>query len=131
MRRPSSVDVNHSDSGFGNCRRRPVFGSRRVWLRFQTHVPMYLLFRRSRWIVDADQPFEPRRPTIPSAFNIRTILDSDHPPAKRSKIRRITDASLGSTTIRYPSGRWRPFLSIRTAPTGMDRYPNVDSPTVK
>ena len=95
----SSV-MNHSDSGFGNCRRRPVFGSRRVSVRFQIQRATYFSFRSSRWPVAGDQPFcVLRRPGTPSAFNRLTIPLSELPPTNSSKIRRITAASRGSIVI--------------------------------
>ena len=57
MRSASSWVTTHSLSGFGKLRRRPVFGSRRVSVRFQTQWPMYFSFASMRVIVDGDQPF--------------------------------------------------------------------------
>ncbi len=124
MRSDSSSCVIQSDSGFGNCRRRPVRGSRRASCLFHTQRPMYFSLSKSRLMVAGDQPLLVRiLPGTASMFSIRTIRMTDSPRAYAWKTRRMTAASPGRISNLYPSGLGRPFLSSRAAPTGTDVYP--------
>jgi hypothetical protein len=81
-------------------RRRPVFGSRRLSVRFQTQRPAYFSLSRMRLMVAGDQPLADRMlPGTFSPLNVLTISVRDVPSAYNVKIRRMTAASLGSISI--------------------------------
>ena len=90
----------HSDSDFGNFRRRPVFGSRRVSVVFHTHRPMYFWFFKIRDTVAGDHPLAVRnRPGTPSSFRCLTIPDCAAPSANSLNIRSTMVPSRGSTSM--------------------------------
>ncbi|HEY1509637.1 MAG TPA: hypothetical protein VGF93_11575 [Solirubrobacteraceae bacterium] len=92
--------MTHSDSGFSKRRRRPVFGSRRLSVRFQIQRPAYFSLSRLRLIVAGGHPFALRiLPGTFSSLNVLTICVRDMPSAYDVKIRRMTAASLGSISI--------------------------------
>ena len=99
IRSSSSWLMTHSDSGLSKRRRRPVFGSRRLLVRFQIHRPAYFSLSRMRLMVAGDQPLTLRMlPGTFSSLSVLTICGSGMPSAFDVKIRRITAASLGSTS---------------------------------
>jgi hypothetical protein len=72
----------HSDSGFSKRRRRPVFGSLRLSVRFQIQRPTYLSLSRIGLIVAGDQPFADRMaPGTFSSLSVLTIFVSGIPSA--------------------------------------------------
>jgi hypothetical protein len=92
--------MTHSDSGLPNRRRRPVFGSRRLSVRFRIHRPAYLSSSRMRLMVAGDHPLALRMlPGTFSLLNVLTIYVSDLPSAYDVKIRKMTAASLASISI--------------------------------
>ena len=102
MRSDSSSCTTHSDSGFVNRRLRPVRGSRRLSVLFQTQRPDVLLVVAGAGSPSpATSPSRERiRPGTSSSFSMRTIRVSESPSAYALKIRRTTAASRGSISIR-------------------------------
>ncbi|MDH3208637.1 MAG: hypothetical protein OEO79_18710 [Gemmatimonadota bacterium] len=91
----------HSDFGFGNLRRLPVRGSRRVAVLFQTQRPTYFSLSSIRLTVAGDQPFaERKRPGTPSSLSVRTIRAAASPSAYAVNTRSTTPASRGSISMR-------------------------------
>jgi hypothetical protein len=71
MRSDSSCCTTQSDSGFVNRRLRPVCGSRRLSVLFQTQRPYFSLSSR-RLTVAGDQPFAERGIGEKSCVSVRS-----------------------------------------------------------
>ncbi len=82
MRSDSSSCTTQSDSGFVNRRLRPVRGSRRLSVLFQTQRPTYFSLSSSRLNVAGDHPFAKRiRPGTCSPLSMQMMRVSESPSA--------------------------------------------------